>query len=250
MKIKKVSITGRKQNKLASKTAKKAIALLEEKGIQIEKDKKFLGEGTGLERFDSDLVIAFGGDGTLLATIRELKKQITVMEINCGNRGFLSAYDYSEIYDAAEAISKGEVKKEERARIETIIDGKKREEGLNEVLLVPNSPGRTLHCRMEIGNEVREEAGDGLIVATPTGSTAHALSAGGPIIKGNAKVFAVVSINPINWSHRPLIINDHETIKITEFKKEKPIVIIDGQTRYKAKRKIELKKGKNVTLAR
>ncbi|MEK6958168.1 MAG: NAD(+)/NADH kinase [archaeon] len=249
-----IGITGRKQNALALETAKLFAEMLGKKKVKVITDRALFGKGKNaknISSFDCGLVLSFGGDGTLLQVFRDLKKRIPVMEINCGNRGFLSAYQHFEAEQAVEAIVKGNYSIQERTRILAKADGKTCGEALNEALLVPSTPGRILKYSLSIGAETRREAGDGLIVATPTGSTAHSLSAGGPIIRGNAKVFVVVSINPviIDRSHRPLIINDHEKVSITGFEKIKPTLILDGQKRFRVKNKAELIKGKNVLLA-
>tara|TARA_Y100000310_G_C20602738_1_gene773909 strand:- start:645 stop:1400 length:756 start_codon:yes stop_codon:yes gene_type:complete len=248
MKIKKISITGRKENSDAKKSAREAIRILEEKGIAVETDKAFLGKGKSISKFSGDLVLSFGGDGTLLSVYRELKKKIPVTGMGFGNIGYLQAFNESDVENSIEKILNGKIKIETRTRIQAKVDGKKVDQALNEVLIVPQKAGRILRYKLKIGSETREEAGDGLIVATPTGSTAHALSAGGPMVKSNTKVFVVVSVNPVDWENRPLIINDNEKIVVTDFGKIKAELIVDGQKRYSIKKKVEITKGKEVLL--
>ena len=247
-----IGITGRKINPLARKAAKLAIGILQKRNIAFEVDSNFLKSKSSkpLQKFRSGIVLSFGGDGTLLQVFRELKKNSSVVGINCGSRGFLQSFHHSEIELALQKVLSGRLKFEERARIVAKIDGKVVGQALNEVLIVPAKAGRLLKYKLKIGTEQRYESGDGLIVATPTGSTAHALSAGGPIVKGNAKVFVVVSMNPVDWSHRPLIINDHEKVLVYEFEKGKAQAIIDGQQRFSIKKKVEILKGRPVRLAR
>jgi len=247
MKIKKIGITGRKESILAKETAKIAIGTLGKK-YKIETDKQFLGKGKTLSKFNVDLVLSFGGDGTLLAAFREMKKQTPIMGINCGNRGFLQAYNHNEIDKAIRGIEKGKLKIEKRTRLEAKVDGKKIGLALNELLIVPQKAGRIIRYKLKIGKEERNEGGDGLIIATPTGSTAHSLSAGGPRVKGNASVFVLVSLSPVDWKNRPLIINDHEKISVSNFENSKAELIIDGQKRYSIKKKVEVEKGKEVLL--
>ncbi len=258
-----IGITGRRGNALAVRTAKTAVGLLLQKNADVEVDRRFLrGHGSKpLSGFESGLIISFGGDGTLLETVRELKRGIPVLGINCGNRGFLQAYNHTELEEAILAVLDGKVKFEERTRILAKVDGKVVGEALNEVLVVPEKSGRLLKYRLRIGSgkqgagqlggigSEREEAGDGLIVATPTGSTAHALSAGGPVVKGNAAVFVVVSMSPVDWKHRPLVINDHEKVVVSDFGKMKAELVLDGQKWFSIRKKVELVKGKSVLLA-
>ena len=211
--------------------------------------KALMGRSRLLSKFNSDIVLSFGGDGTLLEVFRELKKKIPVMGINCGSRGYLQAFRHYDAGLAVEAAFAGNFTVEKRARVLARIDGKNAGEALNEVLVVPEKAGRLLRFSLKISNSEREQAGDGLIVDTPTGSTGHALSAGGPVVKGNASVFVVVSLNPIDWSHRPLIINDHEKVMAFGFEKTRAEAIIDGQKRIRIKSRIELEKGSEVLFA-
>ncbi len=244
----KIGITGRAHNRLAKETALRAIAIFESKKVPLEIDRAFLGKGKSLAKFDCGIALSFGGDGTLLQVFRDLGRKIPVMGINCGSVGFLQSYKATEIETAIEAIISGNFAVEKRLRILVGVDGRVAGEALNEVLIVPNTAGRLLRYKLQIGKNTREEAGDGLIVATPTGSTAHALSAGGPIVKGNAAVFVVVSVNPVDWKHRPLIINDHEKVVVSGFG-SKADAIIDGQKRFRIRKSVELGKGSEILLA-
>ncbi|GEM_PF-6797699 len=247
----KIGITGRRGNSLALATAKKALALLAEKGVAVEVNRDFL-KGPNprpLSKFRCALVLSFGGDGTLLEAFHELPPKIPVMGINCGNRGFLQAYGHTEAGLAVQAAVEGKFSIEERTRIRAKVDGKVVGEALNEVAVVPKKAGRILRYTLRIGKDSHEEAGDGLIVATPTGSTAHALSAGGPIVRGNAQVFVVVSMNPVDWKHRPLVINDHEKVAVGGFERMGSQAIIDGRKWFAIKKKIGLSKGGKALLA-
>ena len=108
MKPKKIGITGRKENPVAKETAKLCTDILEQKKIRFELDKGFFGKGKALKDFDSDIIISFGGDGTLIAAFRELgKKKIPVMGLHCGNKGFLQAYNHNELEFALKNILAG-----------------------------------------------------------------------------------------------------------------------------------------------
>ncbi|VVB99160.1 NAD kinase [uncultured archaeon] len=256
----KIGITGRKQNPPAIEAGKNAIMQAMEKGAAVEIDTEFMGRGNlrpldsgeiafkPLQKFNSGIVLSFGGDGTLLRTARDLEKKAIIAGINFGRTGFLQAFHSGEIEKALNAAIAGNILAEERTRILTKVDGKKAGEALNEILIVPAKAGRILHCQLKIGKDERDEGGDGLIIATPTGSTAHAFSAGGPVIRGNAKVFVVVSISPTDSRHRPLVVNDNGKITVSNFG-GKAEAIIDGQVRVPIRKKIELSKGRSIMLA-
>jgi len=145
MKIKKVSITGRKENPEAKKAAREAIRILEEKGITVETDKAFLRKGKSISAFSGDIVLSFGGDGTLLSVFRELKKKIPVVGMGFGNVGYLQTFNELDVEASLEKILNGKIKIENRTRIQAKVDGKKVDLALNEVLIVPEKADRLLH---------------------------------------------------------------------------------------------------------
>ncbi len=249
MELKYLGITGRKEKPEAITEAKALIKELEIRKIFPEVDSAFFAckYSKKICSFKSSFVFSFGGDGTILAIYQRTKKPMAVIGINHGSKGFLQAYKKNQGIEALNDLINGKIMFEERTRIMAKVDRKKIGKALNEVLVVPEKPGRIMRYSIKIGKEKRLEAGDGLIISTPTGSTAHALSAGGPIIKGNAKVFAIVPINPVEPSTSPLIINDH--VIITDFQKLKAVLVIDGQKWVKVNKVVDLKKADSIRLA-
>ena len=122
----KIGITGRGGNALAVRTAKKAIALLAERGIAVQLDSGFMkgANSRPIGKFSCSIVLSFGGDGTLLAAFHGLSRKIPVMGINCGSRGFLQAYGHTEIEQAVRAVIGGKFPTEQRTRIKAKVDGK------------------------------------------------------------------------------------------------------------------------------
>lgn len=252
-KLTKLAITGRMQNLVAVETAKRVIGFLEEKKIAFEVDSFFpvAKKTTRLENTGADMVLCFGGDGSLLHTFHELKKSVPVLGVNCGSRGTLAGLSKENVLEKLPRIIEGDFVVEERTRLEVFADGKKLGEALNEALVVPRKPGRLLkYCVLVDENDLGLEADDGLIIATPTGSTAHAQSAGGPNVTPSAHVFVIVRMNPIDLNRRPLVVNDHSTIKITGIEQVPVSVILDGQLHFSAKKEIKIVKGKSVLLAK
>ncbi|MEM4257130.1 MAG: NAD(+)/NADH kinase [Candidatus Diapherotrites archaeon] len=246
-----LGIIGRKENKEAKEEALALIKLAEAKKIKLEVDKNFFSckYSKELEQFNSDIIFSFGGDGTILYGFQNLKKNIPIIGINHGRKGFLQAYEKNESEKALNDFLLGKIVFEERTRILVRVDDKQVGNALNEALIVPQKPGRLLHYSVLIGKSKLIQSGDGLILSTPTGSTAHALSAGGPIIKGNASVFVIVPINPVDWSVRPLVINDHEKILVSDFGNLKAVLVIDGQKWFNIRERAELEKGNSVKIA-
>ncbi len=252
-KIKKIAITGRIQNSLAVSTAKNVIEFLEEEKISFEVDSFFpvIKKNRDLNKIDSDLVLCFGGDGSLLHAFHELKKNVPVLGINCGSRGSLCAIAKEDWESELPKVIFGKIEVEKRSRLKVFVDGKIVGEALNEALIVPLKPGRLLKYRVSVdNNDLGLEADDGLIVATPTGSTAHAQSAGGPNITPSAQVFVVVRVNPIDLNRRPLVVNDHSKIKLFQIEQTPVSVILDGQLHFSAKKEVLIVKGSSVLLAK
>lgn len=253
-KLKRVGITGRFSNKIAVRAARKVVKLLERKKVEFFVDERFPVVEKNLiplPKFKVDVILSFGGDGTFLRAFRALKKDIPVIGVNCGRLGYLLDLDSKTIERELPAILNGEYYFEKRTRLQSEVDGKKLPLALNEVAIVPEMAGRLIKYNLQIDGELRiEEGSDGLIVATPTGSTGHSLSAGGPIIRGKAKVLVITPINPINWSDRPTVLDDDTVVKVTRIVKEGFEVIIDGQERHQMERRVVIKKGKPVTFLR
>lgn len=253
-KLKRIGITGRFSNKCAVMTGKKIIKNLKSKKVEFFVDERFPVTKENLisfSEFRADVVFSLGGDGTLLRTFRKLKRNVPVAGVNCGRLGYLLDFDYKTIEKELPAILNGKYYLERRTRLQATVDGKKLPQALNEVTIVPEMAGRLIKYNLEIDGDIkRKEGGDGLIVATPTGSTGHSLSAGGPIIKGNARVLVVTSINPIDWSNRPMVVDDDAIVTITRIVKEGFEVIIDGQERYLMEKEAVIKKGRPVTFLR
>jgi NAD+ kinase len=256
--IKRAGITGRFSNSMAIKAAKKAIRIFSRNKAEVFIDENFPVAGDNLCELSSfgkdnrvDAVFSFGGDGTFLRAVRALRKDIPVVGVNCGRLGFLLEMSAAGIGKELPAVIRGGYYLEKRSRLEARIDGKKLPYAMNEVAVVPKLSGRLVKYELHIDDWFsRKEGSDGLIVATPTGSTGHSLSAGGPVMVADARVFVVTSINPIDWGNRPVVINDRSAVRIDGFKKGRLEAIIDGQERFDADNCIEVRKGRGVTFLR
>ena len=167
-----------------------------------------------------DLAIVVGGDGSILKVAAALAKQdLPVVGINKGRLGFLTDILPDEIESALSSLLKGEYKVESRFLLEMNIerDGKRNKSGaaLNDVVLHPGKAVQMIEFELYIDNEfVYNQASDGLIVATPTGSTAYSMSAGGPIMHPNLDALVLVPINPHSLSSRPIVVDGDSEIKI------------------------------------
>lgn len=161
-----------------------------------------------------DLLLVLGGDGTLLAAAREAAPHgIPILPINLGSLGFLTSFTLQELYPALEETLAAHLSASERAmlRAALIRDGKTLDEQrvLNEVVINKGALARMIEIRLTINSDfVCRYRADGLIVATPTGSTAYSLSAGGPIVHPNVECIIVTPICPHMLTDRPIVVDD------------------------------------------
>jgi NAD+ kinase len=167
----------------------------------------------------ADLVIAIGGDGTLLHAARNVvARNVPLVGINRGRLGFLTDVSPEHLRDALDAILAGNYLAERRLTLTGRL-GKQTSGALfalNDIVLQKGDTGRLLDFTTEVDNVyVNNHRGDGLIVATPTGSTAYALSCGGPIIQPNVDALVMVPICPHTLSDRPLVLPSSSEIRVT-----------------------------------
>ena len=168
----------------------------------------------------ADLAIVVGGDGTMLAAARNLvRHRVPLTGINQGRLGFMTDIALEEMHESVGAILEGRHSVEERA----LLDAEIRRDGavllrtlaLNEAVVGKGSQGRLIEFEVYVNGEyVYTQRSDGVIVATPTGSTAYALSAQGPILQPTVPAFALVPLNPHTLSARPVSVSDASVIEI------------------------------------
>jgi len=168
----------------------------------------------------AELAVVIGGDGTMLAAARNLVRfRVPVVGVNQGRLGFMTDIALHEMQDSMGAILDGRYSMEERSLIEAEIvrDGKVilQTLALNDAVVNKGSQGRLIEFEVYIdGQYVYTQRSDGVIVATPTGSTAYALSAQGPILHPSLPAFALVPLYPHTLSARPVSVSDRSTIEI------------------------------------
>lgn len=186
----------------------------------------------------ADLIIAVGGDGTMLyAAGMAREQQVPLLGINRGRLGFLADITPDQMLDSLDQVLAGQYTREERQMLDARIvaaDGSVNGAvALNDVVLQRRETGRMVDFETRIaGRYVNTHAGDGLIVATPTGSTAYALSCGGPIIEPALDAVVVVPICPHTLSDRPVVIPLRHPIEVRLLAREDvhAEVTIDGHT--------------------
>jgi NAD+ kinase len=168
----------------------------------------------------SDLLITFGGDGTLLSVARHAPEHVPIIGVNMGTLGFLTEIRVDEFPTVLDRVLAGEYNVEPRVAFEVSVSGPTRDSSvryrvLNDCAINKSAVARIIEMRVSVaGLFVSTFRGDGLIVATPTGSTAYNLSAGGPIIYPTMSAVVLTPICPHMLTNRPLVLPDELDIEI------------------------------------
>jgi NAD+ kinase len=184
-----------------------------------------------------DLIIVFGGDGTMLSVAQQMNGAATpVMGVKVGGLGFLTEVTEDEVLDTLDEVLSGRHRIERRMMLSCVVvhhDGSKHREhvALNDVVIQRDSLERMLTLETYVDDEfLASYACDGLIISTPTGSTAHSLSAGGPIIYPEAEAIVITPICPHMLTNRPVVLSSSQAVRV--IMASEPVstgLMIDGQ---------------------
>jgi NAD+ kinase len=205
-KIKRIGLIGNPDKPACAETIRKAARLIQRAGRKTIID----GDAAALAR-EVDLLLVFGGDGTMLGVAREIAGSPTPMlGVNIGGLGFLTGVPSSELAGALKHIWRGEFKFESRALIEVSGNGngkKISETALNDIVVSRGAVSRLIALDVGVDGElITRYRCDGLIVSSPTGSTAYSLAAGGAVVVPTAEVFVMTPICPHALSNRSIIL--------------------------------------------
>lgn len=185
------------------------------------------------EEDDSDLMLSIGGDGTMLrAARRAVAMGVPLLGVNAGHLGYLTSTDLAGAPEAVDIFAKGKSKIEERHLLRVSIADGPCQLALNEVALLRHDTSKMLEMRTAInGDYLTTYKGDGLIISTPTGSTAYNLSAGGPLLDPTAACVILTPLSPHSLNMRPLVIPNDSAISVTtETRADTFQVSVDGST--------------------
>lgn len=182
-----------------------------------------IGAGVALESLvkRADAILVLGGDGTMLGAARAASAAgVPILGVNLGGLGFLTETSQDDLYPALERLFRGQVTLERRTMVEAQVRRRGsrtvwQEVGLNDAVIHPSERSRVIAMDLKIGGkEIGTLVGDGLIVASPTGSTAYSLSAGGPIVRPTVEGLLATPISPHTVTWRPLLVGGDETIRL------------------------------------
>jgi NAD+ kinase len=199
-------------------------------GLEVSFERE-TAQATGVNDFDvlpvdelgrrCDLAVVVGGDGTMIGIAREVARHgLPLVGINQGRLGFITDIPHDQYRDPLKSIIAGDFEEEHRSMLEGAVwrDGHRIFDGqsLNDVVVSRGATASMVELRIDIGDDfVANMRADGLIVSTPTGSTAYALSAGGPILHPGIAGWVLVPIASHTLSNRPIVLPDHGEIRIT-----------------------------------
>jgi NAD+ kinase len=222
-----VAIVSKPRSPQAAQVVPDLLAWLKQRGVQARLDEEtaeYAGTGAGLPRDQvpdgTQMAIVLGGDGTLLSAARAIAgREIPIFAVNLGGLGFLTAIKTGELYPQLERALCGHLEIERRRMLRTELwrDGQKigSYDGLNDMVLAKAEIARMIDLEVYVDDHfVCVYKADGLIVSTPTGSTAYSLSAGGPIVLPSVEAWAITPICPHTLSLRPVIVPDGSVIRV------------------------------------
>jgi len=234
---------------LARQLRKKRISVIAE--LELAKRGR-LGGGKDLSDLKADLMVTVGGDGTVLKTAMTIPdKETPILAVNMGRRGYLTEVEPNKALWAVELFSKGKYRLEKRAKLAIDMNGTHMVDALNELVVSSGSPSKMLELRVGVDSEpLLQFRGDGVIVSTATGSTAYALSAGGPIVDSSVDAFVITFICPLDFVRATVLSMDRKLSIQMVNPKLKAQVVADGRFQRELTRdvKLSIKKSKHYTV--
>jgi len=243
-----IGVTGDFGKAKVKTLAPQLLSLLKKQGLETE---LFRIPSKKLNSKKFSLICVVGGDGSLLRVVRELKKPVPVIGVAAGTRSYLMQINPGRLKQAVRKIAKKKYKVEKRTRLSAKLSGKKIPPALNELLVVPKESGSLIRLAVKAGRSNYEIAGDGLIIATSTGSTGHAFSAGCKRLKHGCRKIAVVPSNPLERKQKPFTVSKNAEISVKPISSGKKMeVVVDGRIRFPLTGKLSISKGKDALVAR
>lgn len=184
----------------------------------------------------ADLMLVLGGDGTMIATARLIgDREVPVLGVNYGGLGYLAEFRIEELYQALESILSDNYRLDRRVMLDVELKGRDgavvRHRVLNDVVINKSALARIIEIEARLNRHfVNSFRADGLIISTPTGSTAYNLSAGGPVIFPSMNAVVITPICPFTLSNRPIVVPDDATIELLlKTEHEQVTLTLDGQ---------------------
>jgi len=186
------------------------------------------GDSAPLDDMDIDIIITVGGDGTILRTTHHTTHPI--FGINMGALGFLAEVQPEDWREGVARLLRGEYTIETRTKLSATVGGVPQPPVVNEAVIHTTQISKMRHFEVKVDtSDALRLRADGLIIATPTGSTCYAMSVGSPIVDPKAKAFIIVPIAPFKLSARPFVVSSDSTIEVRLLDGKDALLVLDGQ---------------------
>jgi NAD+ kinase len=238
--IRTVGLVVKRNQPRAMRLAQRIVSALRRRGIVVLADAEAPLPGlparpkAALAR-EADLIVVLGGDGTLLSVARRADPRVPILGVNMGELGFITEVAEHEALDMLRRVLAGKFEIDRRMALTATLEraGKvvQRFRALNDVVVSNGARARIVRCTVSVnGLPFAIYRADGLIVATPTGSTAYSLSVGGPIVEPTLEVLLVSPISPHTLSNRPVVLRPQAVVRIALERAQQDVILtIDGQ---------------------
>lgn len=228
----KIGIVANPQLKGLNEFLRRALAALEGHDVLLEASigSKYPKLATSLSKFDVDAIITIGGDGTVLYTIQNIPRQVPILSIRAGLLGFLTEIDKRDLEDGIERLLSGKYQIEEKMRLSSRVDGKHLPDALNEIVIHTSQIAKLRQFNVKVDGQLAARIrADGLIFATPTGSTSYALSVGAPIIDPRLEAIVIAPIAPLWLAAKTTVVPATSKIIVTLEVPRQCTIVADGR---------------------
>jgi NAD+ kinase len=238
--IRTVGLVVKRNRPRAARLAARIVTMLRRRGVRalVDSDGASVGAPTraksALAR-ECDLIVVLGGDGTLLAIARHTDARVPILGVNMGELGFLTEVTEAEALPMLGRVLAGKYELDRRLTLAAVLErgGKvvRRMRALNDVVISNGSLARIVQFGVLVDDEpLASYRADGIIVATPTGSTGYSLSAGGPVVEPTVQALVLSPISPHTLSNRPVVLRPEAVVRIVVGDREKDAILtMDGQ---------------------
>jgi NAD+ kinase len=238
--IRTVGLVVKRNRPRAARLAARIVTMLRRRGVRalVDSDGASVGAPTraksALAR-ECDLIVVLGGDGTLLAIARHTDARVPILGVNMGELGFLTEVTEAEALPMLDSVIAGRFELDRRMTLAASLERGGRTIGrfraLNDVVVANGSLARIVEFGVSVdGQPLATYRADGLIVATPTGSTAYSLSAGGPVVEPTVQALILSPISPHTLSNRPVVLRPEAVVRVEIAARENDAILtIDGQ---------------------
>lgn len=228
----KYALVAKLQRGQVTKTVQGVLDFLRSKDLEVQIESqiaKILGvDGVPWRNIDADVIITVGGDGTILKSLEYLDGKI--FGINEGKLGFLTEVSPEKALEGLQKVIDGDYFLEERMKLKVSLNGERLYDALNEAVIHTSVIAKMQNFELKVDGQVLDTfRADGMIVATPTGSTGYSMSAGGPLMDPRVNGFILVPIAPFKLSARALVVPSGSDVELKLLESKPSVMVLDGQ---------------------